>query len=68
MLVPPAMALLGDRCWYLPQWLRWLPGGEAEAALGPRPAAEAAPARLPAWPHPARAWGVCPGRAAVMMV
>jgi hypothetical protein len=43
-----AMALLGDRCWYLPRWLRWLPGRKAEAALGPRPTAEAAPARPPA--------------------
>jgi putative drug exporter of the RND superfamily len=48
VLVPAAMALLGDRCWYLPRWLRWLPGGKAEAASGPRPAAEAALARLPA--------------------
>jgi hypothetical protein len=21
------MAMLGDRCWYLPRWLTWLPGG-----------------------------------------
>jgi len=26
ILVPAAMALLGDRCWYLPQRLGWLPG------------------------------------------
>ncbi len=25
ILVPSAMALLGDRNWYLPTWLRWLP-------------------------------------------
>jgi putative drug exporter of the RND superfamily len=25
VLVPAAMALLGDRNWYLPRWLRWLP-------------------------------------------
>ena len=25
--VPAALALLGDRSWYLPRWLRWLPGG-----------------------------------------
>jgi RND superfamily putative drug exporter len=25
ILVPAAMALLGDRCWYLPRWLSWLP-------------------------------------------
>ena len=23
--VPAALALLGDRSWYLPRWLRWLP-------------------------------------------
>jgi RND superfamily putative drug exporter len=26
ILVPACMALLGERCWYLPRWLRWLPG------------------------------------------
>jgi putative drug exporter of the RND superfamily len=26
ILVPAAMSLLGDRCWYLPRWLSWLPG------------------------------------------
>jgi putative drug exporter of the RND superfamily len=25
LLVPAAMQLLGDRNWYLPPWLRWLP-------------------------------------------
>jgi RND superfamily putative drug exporter len=25
VLVPTGMALLGDRNWYLPRWLRWLP-------------------------------------------
>ncbi len=25
--VPAALALLGHRSWYLPRWLRWLPGG-----------------------------------------
>ncbi|MBY5162621.1 MMPL family transporter [Salsipaludibacter albus] len=25
VLVPATMALLGDRNWYLPRWLRWLP-------------------------------------------
>jgi putative drug exporter of the RND superfamily len=32
VLVPAAMALLGDRCWYLPRWLRWLPGRTAQTA------------------------------------
>ena len=26
ILVPAAMALLGERIWYLPRWLGWLPG------------------------------------------
>ena len=26
VLLPAAMTLLGDRCWYLPRWLSWLPG------------------------------------------
>ena len=25
VLVPATMALLGDRNWYLPRWLHWLP-------------------------------------------
>ena len=25
VLVPAPMALLGDRNWYLPRWLEWLP-------------------------------------------
>jgi len=27
ILVPAALALLGERSWYLPRWLEWLPGG-----------------------------------------
>jgi RND superfamily putative drug exporter len=26
ILLPAAMTLLGDRCWYLPRWMSWLPG------------------------------------------
>ena len=26
ILLPAAMTLLGERCWYLPRWLSWLPG------------------------------------------
>jgi hypothetical protein len=29
ILLPATLALLGDRAWYLPRWLRWLPGGHA---------------------------------------
>ena len=31
VLVPAAMELLGDRNWYLPRWLDWLPHYEVEA-------------------------------------
>ena len=41
VLVPAAMALLGDRNWYLPAWLRWLPDLRIEGAPAP-PAAEPA--------------------------
>jgi RND superfamily putative drug exporter len=39
ILVPSAMALLGDRNWYLPRWLHWLPDVRIEG-----PAASHAPA------------------------
>ncbi|MGH3283869.1 MAG: MMPL family transporter, partial [Streptosporangiaceae bacterium] len=29
ILMPAAMTLLGNRCWYLPRWLSWLPGRAA---------------------------------------
>jgi putative drug exporter of the RND superfamily len=44
VLLPAAMTLLGDRCWYLPRWLSWLPG-RTSAEPGPtesRPTASAA--------------------------
>jgi RND superfamily putative drug exporter len=28
--VPSAMKLLGDRNWYLPKWLQWLPKVDVE--------------------------------------
>jgi uncharacterized membrane protein YdfJ with MMPL/SSD domain len=36
VLVPAAMELLGERNWYLPTWLRWLPDVHVEG-LEPRP-------------------------------
>ena len=30
VLLPAAMELLGDRNWYLPSWLSWIPGGSGE--------------------------------------
>jgi RND superfamily putative drug exporter len=35
LLIPAAMRLLGERNWYLPRWLSWLPNVQVE---GPRPA------------------------------
>ncbi|HXW46207.1 MAG TPA: MMPL family transporter [Streptosporangiaceae bacterium] len=29
VLVPAAMTLLGNRCWYLPRWLSWLPSRDS---------------------------------------
>jgi RND superfamily putative drug exporter len=32
VLVPAALALLGERAWWLPKWLRWLPALDVEGA------------------------------------
>jgi RND superfamily putative drug exporter len=50
ILVPATMRLLGDRNWYLPSWLGWLPridvdGGASSASLEPLEADPAPPAR-----------------------
>ena len=34
VLVPAAMELLGDRNWYLPRWLEWLPHYQVERDPG----------------------------------
>jgi RND superfamily putative drug exporter len=31
VLVPATMKLLGERNWYLPSWLRWLPDVQSRA-------------------------------------
>ena len=67
ILLPACLALLGERSWYLPRWLGWLPGGgecpgPLTAAGGERPvtgagvAAPAAPARVPAVSAGEEAW------------
>lgn len=43
ILVPSAMELLGDRNWYLPSWLHWLPDLRVEG-----PASAPAPRAVPA--------------------
>ena len=41
ILVPSAMTLLGDRNWYMPSWLKWLPDLRVEGT--PRPTTAPAP-------------------------
>ena len=36
ILVPASMELLGDRNWYLPSWLEWLPQINVEGNAAPR--------------------------------
>jgi len=36
VIVPSAMALLGSRSWYLPEWLEWLPRMSIEPASRPQ--------------------------------
>jgi RND superfamily putative drug exporter len=43
LLIPAAMRLLGDRNWYLPRWLGWLPNLQVEGHQPPPPAAEPDP-------------------------
>jgi uncharacterized membrane protein YdfJ with MMPL/SSD domain len=50
VLLPSAMALLGDRNWYLPRWLSWLPPTPPPETPGP-----AGPGTRPAAPEPAPA-------------
>jgi uncharacterized membrane protein YdfJ with MMPL/SSD domain len=48
VVLPSAMKLLGDRNWYLPRWLEWLPRLQVESeprerSFMPRPAFESSP-------------------------
>ena len=42
VLLPATMTLLGERNWYLPRWLEWLP------RVSPEHGAEAPPEQVPA--------------------
>ncbi len=44
VLVPATMALLGDRNWYLPRWLHWLPDLRVEGVPIAEPVPEVSPA------------------------
>jgi len=54
VLLPATMALLGERNWYLPHWLAWLPrvGLQDQAAPGPATAAGPVPRDRLAAPTP----------------
>jgi putative drug exporter of the RND superfamily len=41
LLIPAAMRLLGERNWYLPRWLAWLPDLQVEGHQPERPQADA---------------------------
>jgi RND superfamily putative drug exporter len=35
VLIPAVMRLLGERNWYLPRWLQWIPGIQVEGSQEP---------------------------------
>jgi RND superfamily putative drug exporter len=43
VLLPATMTLLGERNWYLPRWLSWLPRVGLEDQAAPEPATAAGP-------------------------
>jgi uncharacterized membrane protein YdfJ with MMPL/SSD domain len=45
VLMPSLMVLIGERNWYLPNWLDWLPHLEVEGHAAERPTAPAQPAK-----------------------
>ena len=48
VILPAALALLGERAWYLPRWLAWLPGpGRAHRPDAPAPAPVPVPVPVP---------------------
>ena len=48
VLLPATMKLLGERNWYLPRWLNWIPQISHGAAIDAPPATTTAPAAVPA--------------------
>ncbi len=68
VVLPAALALLGDRAWYLPAWLSWLPGRGLACESVPDPApAQSGNGRLAA-PAPVLVPALTPGRAAAAPV
>jgi len=52
LLIPAAMRLLGDRNWYLPRWLAWLPDMHVEGPQTDMPAADPPAATPPSAARP----------------
>jgi RND superfamily putative drug exporter len=48
VILPAALALLGERAWYLPPWLAWRPGRPAHPLMHPAPGLASQPAGGPA--------------------
>src|SRR5262249_44001201 len=58
VLLPATMALLGERNWYLPRWLSWVPRVGLEDQAAPQPAVAAGPVPRDRLAAPARlGWG-----------
>ena len=56
VLLPACLALLGERSWYLPRWLGWLPGGGSPAdGTAPAGMGEPGPGRPRRCPAPGAA-------------
>lgn len=49
VLLPAVMALLGEKNWWLPRWLGWLPHVSHDVTPEPVPAAPASPQPVTAW-------------------
>jgi uncharacterized membrane protein YdfJ with MMPL/SSD domain len=55
VLVPSSMKLLGERNWYLPTWLNWIPDVSVEGHAAPEPGDPTAPNPTTPPPSPAPA-------------
>jgi RND superfamily putative drug exporter len=47
VILPAALAMLGERAWYLPRWLAWLPAARRRGVAGDTGPHPAEPALLP---------------------
>jgi RND superfamily putative drug exporter len=64
LILPAALAVLGERAWYLPPWLAWLPGRpEGSARPAGRSVADRRGRMLPGRPQPGLAGSAAAGPA-----